>query len=160
LGAFALGPFQFDTGAYLGRLVATLGQPESRTDTGADLGLCPEEQGTGYTWGALTAIFRLEDEQEILVGYRLDDTGTDHPTQQLTSRSGLELGDTIERLDAIYLQSGLALEELDGTPTFMLLRSSDSTTLLWGPVSGLDTSDVVRGIYSPRACDGGPQPSL
>jgi hypothetical protein len=72
----------------------------------------------------------------------------------------LELGDTIERLDAIYLQSGLALEELDGTPTFMLLRSSDSTTLLWGPVSGLDTSDVVRGIYSPRACDGGPQPSL
>ena len=160
LGAFALGPFRFDTGAYLGRLVASLGQPDTKTEADTDLGLCPDEQGTAYTWGALMAIFRLEGEEEILVGYRLDDTGTDHPTQQIATRSGLQLGDTIERLDAIYLQSGLALEEVDGTPTFLLLRSSDDATLLWGPVSGSSAADVVEGIYSPRACDSGPVPSV
>lgn len=159
LGAFALGPFRFDTGAYLGRLVATLGQPDTKTDAGTDFGLCPDEQGTAYTWGALTAIFRLDGDQEIFVGYRLDDTGTDHPTQQITTRSGLQLGHTIEKLDAIYLQSGLALEEIDDTPTFLLLRSSDDATLLWGPVSGLGGGDVVKGIYSPQDCDGGPVPS-
>lgn len=160
LGAFALGPFRFDTGAYLGRLVATLGQPDAKTAAGIDLGLCPDEQGSAYTWGALTAIFRDEGEEEILVGYRLDDTGTEHPTQQIASRSGLQLGHTIEKLDAIYLQSGLAIEEIDGAPTFLLLRSSDDATLLWGPVSGSRATDVVQGIYSPRSCGGGPEPSL
>ncbi len=161
LGAFALGPFDFDAdAAYLGRLVASLGQPDTRVDAGTEHGLCPDDTGTAYTWGALTAIFRVEGEREILVGYHLDETGTDHPTQAITTRSGLELGHTIEKLDAIYLQSGLALETIDGAPVFLLLRSTDDATLLWGPVSSTDQDGLVEGIYSPQACDGGPRPSI
>lgn len=161
LGAFALGPFTFNADtAYLGRLVASLGQPDARVAAGTGHGLCPDDTGTAYTWGALTAIFRIEGDREILVGYHLDETGTDHPTQAITTRSGLELGHTIEKLDAIYLQSGLALETIDGAPVFLLLRSTDDATLLWGPISSTDQDGLVEGIYSPQACDGGPRPSI
>lgn len=157
LGAFALGPFSFDSGTpYLGRLVASLGQPDSRTPVGTEMGLCDGEEGVAYTWDGLTGIFRVEDDEEILVGYRLVDTGSDRPVQSITTRSGLELGHTVATLDAIYLQSGLAFEDIDGTPHFILLRSTDDATLLWGPVSSTDAEGIVEGIYSPRACDGGP----
>jgi hypothetical protein len=160
LGAFALGPFGFNADtSYLGRLVASLGQPDTRTTAGVEYGLCEADVGTAYTWGALTALFRFEADLEILVGYRLDDTGSDHPTQAITTRSGLRLGDTLERLNAIYLQSGLALEDIDDTPHFLLLRSSDDATLLWGPVTSKEQSGTVVGIYSPQPCDGGPRPS-
>lgn len=161
LGAFALGPFGFDaSAAYLGRLVASLGQPDARTVAGADLGLCPDQQGVAYIWGALTAIFRVDGEREILVGYHLDDTATNHPTQAITTRSGLRLGDTLEKLDAIYLQSGVAVQDVDGTPSFLLLRSTDDATLLWGPVTSTESTGTVTGIYSPNSCDGGPRPNV
>lgn len=159
LGAFALGPFGFNAStSYLGRLVASLGQPDAMVAAGVDLGLCEEDEGTAYSWDGLTAIFQIDDDIEVLVGYRLDDTGSDDPTQEITSRSGLELGDTIEDLDNIYLQSGIALQEISGKSHFLLLRSSDSATLLWGPTTSLEQSGVIEGIYSPQACDGGPRP--
>lgn len=157
LGAFALGPFGFnDSGEYLGRLVASLGQPTSRTEGGEDLGLCSGEAGVAYGWDGFSAIFEIDGDRELFIGYRLDDTDSDHPSQTITSRSGLALGDTISRLEAIYLQSGLAFVDIDGKTNFVLLRSSDSATLLWGPVSSGDPDGIVEGIYSPRACDGGP----
>ena len=161
LGAFTLGPFPFNADVeYLGRLVASLGQPDARVDADTEYGLCPDDTGSAYTWGALTAIFRIEGEREILVGYRLDETETDHPTQAITTRSGLALGDTVEKLDAIYLQSGLAFKNIDGAPVFILLRSTDNATLLWGPISSTEQDGLVEGIYSPMACDGGPRPNI
>ena len=74
----------------------------------------------------------------------------------ITSRSGLAVGDTISRINAIYTQSGLGFVEIEGIPHFVLLRSTDSATLLWGPVTGTDDDGVILGIYSPRSCDGGP----
>lgn len=157
LGAFTLGPFGFnDDAPYLGRLVASLGQPDSRIEAGTDLGLCEGDVGVAYTWDGFTAIFRIEDGEELFVGYRLDASDSDHPTQSITSRSGLEIGHTIATLEAIYLQPGLTFEEIDGVQHFLLLRSSDDATLLWGPVSSDQSDGVVEGIYSPRACDGGP----
>ncbi len=157
LGAFALGPFAFDAGVpYLGRLVATLGQPDASSAAGEEVGLCADEDGVTYTWDGFTAIFRVENDTEILVGYRLVQTGSDHPSQSIRSRSGLRVGDTVEKLDAIYLQSGLAFEEIEGSTHFLLLRSSDEVTLLWGPVTSNEASGIVEGIYSPRSCDGGP----
>ncbi|MDX2345110.1 MAG: hypothetical protein QNL12_16040 [Acidimicrobiia bacterium] len=157
LGAFALGPFSFDADAqYLGRLVASLGQPDARHEAGTELGLCDGEQGVAYVWDGLTTVFRIDGDQEVLVGYRLDATESDHPTQAITSRSGLALGHTVAKLDAIYLQSGLAFDEIEGSQHFLLLRSSDNATLLWGPVTSNASDGVIEGIYSPRACDGGP----
>lgn len=157
LGAFALGPFGFDSGSsYLGRLVASLGQPDARIEAGTDFGLCESDTGYAYSWDGFTAIFRDDSGSEILVGYRLDRTGSEHPTQAITSRSGLAVGHTIAKLDAIYLQSGLGFTEIDDVAHFVLLRSSDNATLLWGPVTGTDEDGIVEGIYSPRACDRGP----
>jgi len=157
LGAFALGPFSFNAGTpYLGRLVASLGQPDGMSTAGTEFGLCADEEGVAYSWDGFVAIFRVEGESEVLVGYQLSQTGTDHPAQSIRSRSGLKVGDTLERLEAIYLQSGLAFDEIDGTTHFILLRSSDNATLLWGPVTSSEPSGVIEGIYSPRACDGGP----
>ena len=157
LGAFALGPFGFNADtSYLGRLVASLGQPDSRGEAGTDLGLCEGETGRAYTWDGFTAIFREDDGTEVLVGYRLNRTGSEHPTQAITSRSGLAVGDTLARLDAIYLQSTLGFAEIDGVSHFVLLRSSDAATLLWGPVTATDNDGTIEGIYSPRPCDRGP----
>jgi hypothetical protein len=157
LGAFALGPFSFDAStSYLGRLVASLGQPDSRREVGTDMGLCEGDTGVAYAWGGLTAIFRVDNDAEILVGYRLISTGGDEPTQHITTKSGLALGHTIEKLNAIYLQSGVAFANIDGKPHFILLRSTDNATLLWGPVSSTDSTGIVEGIYSPRPCDRGP----
>ena len=161
LGAFALGPFPFNAStSYLGRLVASLGQPDGHAAAGTEYGLCADDIGNTYTWGALTAVFKVDGGQEVLVGYRLEDTAPDHPTRAITTRSGLQVGDTLERLDAIYLQSGVAVEDLDGTPHFLLLRSSDDATLLWGPVTSSAQDGTVVGIYSPQPCDGGPRPSV
>jgi hypothetical protein len=160
LGAFGFGPFGFGAEtSYLGRLVASLGQPDSMNEAGTELGLCEGDEGVAYTWDGLTAIFRVSNGVESLVGYRLVETGSEHPTQSITSRSGLELGHTVATLDAIYLQSNLDFQEIDGTPHFVLLRSSDSATLLWGPVTDTGGEGIVEGIYSPRACDGGPSAS-
>lgn len=157
MGAFGLGPFGFRSAtSYLGRLVASLGQPDSTATAGTEMGLCEGDDGVIYTWDGFTAIFRLEGDTEILVGYRLTQTGSDHPTQEMSSRSGLLVGYTVEQLDNIYLQSGLAFQEIDGQQHFLLLRSSDDATLLWGPVTDISGSGIVEGIYSPRACDGGP----
>ena len=157
LGAFALGPLAFnDDAPYLGRLVASLGQPDGRIEGDTDLGLCEGDVGVAYTWDGLTAIFRVDGDEELFAGYRLDATDSDHPTQSITSRSGLEVSHTVATLDAIYLQSGLAFEEIDGVQHFLLLRSSDNATLLWGPVTSSESDGIVEGIYSPQICDGGP----
>lgn len=160
LGAFALGPFPFDAStSYLGRLVASLGQPDSLVAAGPEHGLCENVAGKAYTWGALTAVFETVGDEEILMGYLQRETATDHPTQAITTRSGLQLGHTVETLEAIYLQSGIAFEDLAGEPHFVLLRSTDNATLLWGPLSGTDPAGIIEGIYSPQACDGGPRPT-
>ncbi len=157
LGAFALGPFTFsDNVPALGRLVASLGQPDAMTVAGTELGLCEGDEGVAYTWDGLTAIFRIDGDTPMLAGYRLDATANEGSAQSITTRSGLALGNTIEKLEAIYLQSGIAFEEIDGSGYFLLLRSTDNRTLLWGPVSSTDPSGIVEGIYSPRPCDGGP----
>ena len=157
LGAFAFGPFSFDADTpYLGRLVASLGQPDTAQPAGTELGLCEGEEGTAYSWDSFTAVFRQDGEVEELVGYRLDQNAGDDPTQTMASVSGLQIGDTIARLQAIYTQSGLGFVEIEGQQHFLLLRSSDGATLLWGPVTDTTDDGVIQGIYSPYICDGGP----
>jgi hypothetical protein len=157
LGAFALGPLRFGEGdSSLGRLVASLGQPDTLQPAGTAVGLCEGDPGFTATWGGFTAIFSGTEENGILVGYRLDDTAPDAPTHGMKTISGLALGDTLARLDSIYVESGSTVETIDGSPYFLLLRSSDNATLLWGPVSAPGPDGIVEGIYSRRSCDLGP----
>jgi len=159
LGAFALGPLRFravDNDA-AGRLVATFGQPDERFSVGENWGLCPTDTGRALRWGHLSAIFRTEADGEALVGYRQTDipaAADSAATADLTSISGLALGDTKDRLELLY--ANVANDTLDdGTPVFLVLRSSDQRTLLWGTLTS-DPNPVVTSINSPRPCDGGP----
>lgn len=157
LGAFALGPLRFgETDSSLGRLVASLGQPDALRAAGPDDGLCENEPGIAATWGGFTAILTGDESAGVLVGYRLDDTAPDSPTHAMRTISGLALGDTLARLASIYVESPSTVTTIDENPYFLLLRSSDNATLLWGPVSGAGPDGVIEGIYSRRSCDRGP----
>jgi len=159
LGAFAIGSLNFGDDDALGRLVASLGQPDRVETAGPDLGLCPTEAGIAVGWGGFTAIFRTNRDLNALVGYRLDQVDRPHPTDQMATKSGLQLGDTLLDLNQIYVASQTAVVTIDGSPFFLLLRSTDDRTLLWGPLTSSAADGVVMGIYSPRPCDGGPKPS-
>jgi hypothetical protein len=156
LGAFAIGPFDFDAPAAdpIGRLVATFGQPDAVAAADASWGLCPSDSGRAITWGPLAIVTRGIDD-EVLVAYRLGPFAgidTEHPAAPMATLSGLAVGDTTQQLEAIYANSTVEFTDVDGVASFRLLRSSDDRLLLWGPV----VDDVVAGIYSPRPCDQGP----
>lgn len=160
LGAFALGPLTFgdDDSNALGRLAATLGQPDEVSTIGEAEGLCPTETGRAARFGWLTALTRDEAGDEVLVGYRLEQPPSgdaNDPTSELETISGAAIGDTLPTWNSIYGTSIVRTTEIDGTPHLLLLRSSDERTLLWGPLT-TDDPPVVVGIYSPRPCDGGP----
>lgn len=160
LGAFALGPLDFGSPAALGRLVASFDQPDSVTPLeGGAQGLCQDETGFAAGWGPLTVIFTGTVGEPVLAGYRLDNTDPTHPASQLTTLSGLQLGDSVADLESTYADFRVAYQEVEGTLSFILVRTSDGLTLLWGPVSSEDSDGTVEGIYSPRPCDGGPTPT-
>jgi len=163
LGAFALGPLDLATDSTdaLGRLAATLGQPEATAEAGEADGLCPGTTGSTYRWSGLTTIFLDVDGGQALVGYRLAPApdGAAADTDQLATLSGLRLGQTVGDIRSIYANSRVTIIDHAGTPHFVLQRSSDDRTLLWGPVTSSDDAGIVEGISSPLWCDDGPSPS-
>ncbi len=156
LGAFALGPFEFgDSGSgALGRLVQTFGQPDAIFEPDDDWGVCSNDEGRVVRFGWLNAI--LAD--DVLVGYRLaePEDGSLHPTARLTTVSGARIGDSLDRLRDIYIDSNINTTEFEGGDGFILVRSDDARTLLWGPLTSTADSGRILGIYSPLPCGGGP----
>jgi len=153
LGAFALGPFSLgsDGPTVAGALVATLGQPDARLDAEVDWGLCRGDSGRVLEWGGLGAVFRYDGDRELFVGYRYrgDETGR-------TSISGLRVGMTLTEAQAVYPTSIVTTGTADdGSPIFLLVRSSDRRTLLWGPLDDAAETSIA-GINSYRPCDRGP----
>ena len=160
LGAFALGPFEFGktNDQALGRLVRTFGQPDDIIAADEEWGLCSNDEGRVIRFGWLNAIFEDRGEDAVLIGYRVGEPegGTLHPTARLTTVSGARVGDTLDKLRDIYIDSNVRTVEPPDGPGFILVRSGDLRTLLWGPLSDTTDSGQVEGIYSPRSCDGGP----
>ncbi len=159
LGAFALGPLDFGSTDALGRLVATFGPPDTYEEITGAFGLCEGDTGFTTSWGPFTAVFAGAVDAAELAGYRQSSGGGDHPATELTTLSGLSAGDTVADLKTVYQDFIVSLEDNDDGSRFILTRSSDAATLLWGPVSATDDTGTVLGIYSPNACDGGPAPT-
>ncbi|NND04512.1 MAG: glycosyltransferase [Acidimicrobiia bacterium] len=152
LGAFALGPFDFGAAAdpVVGSLVATLGQPDAIEAADESWGLCPGQTGTVIRWGSLSTILRQDGSIERFVGYRYEGEG------EMRTISGLTVGTTLEDAQALYPSSIVTTSTLDdGTDIYLLLRSADRRTLLWGSVDGSELP-VITGINSYRPCDRGP----
>ena len=158
LGAFALGPLRFgSSGDYAaGALVGTFGQPDVRLEADETWGLCPAATGRVLQWGGLSAIFRDDRDRELFIGYRYEGAPLEEG-DGLQTISGLEPGLTLEDVQQLYLSSVITTDTLeDGSAIFLLLRSSDRRTLLWGPVGGSEEAPIIGGIYSYRSCDRGP----
>lgn len=145
-----IGPLDFGEPAdeVIGRLISTFGEPDSYQVLVGSLGLCPDDEGIGATWGPL-AIVATDD---VFAGYRLDSFSPDHPAAGLETLSGLQVGDTVAVLRSTYL--GLDVQLIEDELRFEL-RNGAGQLLLWGPVSSVDDEGVVEGIYSPNPCDGG-----
>jgi hypothetical protein len=160
LGAFALGPFRFPGAAepVLGRLVATFGQPDAIERLNGALGLCEGDTGREIRWGHLSVLTLDQDNGEQFVGYRVGDAvaAPDHPTAELSTLSGATVGMTLAELDRVYTGPIVETTEVEGSPHYLVLRSSDRRTLLWGPLSGAGDDALVEGIHSAWACDRGP----
>jgi hypothetical protein len=156
LGAFALGPFDFgdSSNRALGRLVRTFGQPDAIFEAGEEFGVCPNDEGRVVRFGWLNAIFA----NDVLVAYRLaePEDGSLHPTARLTTVSGARIGDSLDTLRDIYIDSNINTAEFDSGDGFILVRSGDARTLLWGPLTSTADTGRVLGIYSPLPCQGGP----
>jgi len=153
LGAFALGPFQFgaDGSNVGGALVATLGQPDARERAGMEWGLCPADSGRVLHWGGLSAIFRSDGPAEVFVGYRYRGG-----PENMRTISGLTVGMTPDEAQAVYPSSRITtLENPSDGRIFLLLRSTDGRTLLWGRLDNAVPATIAE-INSYRPCDRGP----
>ena len=156
-----IGPLDFgaDGDEVLGRLVATFGQPTA--DTGfivgsGTFGECPGWSIRVVRWGPLNIVVHGEVGDSAFVSYRLDLRygGITSPTTDLSTLSGLRVGDTVGELEATYESFYIEyVVEQDIGLTFQLKLTQPESVLLWGPVDSQAADALVTGIYSPDACD-------
>ena len=68
----------------------------------------------------------------------------------LATPSGLRVGDPVSVLNRVYAPYQIDYVSSDGTDLFRL--SDADGLLLWGPVSSIEDSGRVEGIYAPDVC--------
>lgn len=155
-----IGPLEFGTPAEesIGRLVASLGEPDDdtgpRTSTGA-FGVCVGDTERIVRWGPLAAIVTVDGSGETFDGYRVDISygGAQSDAADIATLSGLRVADPVSQLESIYGSSFDISYEVDQTlgETFRLTGSSG--LLLWGPVTSSEPTGSIIGIYATDVCD-------
>lgn len=158
LAADGVGDIEFgsDAADAVGRLVASLGDPEE--DTGVQVsdgswGTCVGENERIVRWGPFAAIVVVDpDGTETFAAYRHDLSfgGLNDPTIEMATLSGLLSGSSYRQLEQIYADFDVSkVEDENIGPSWQLKSVNTGNLLLWGPLS---VEDIVRGIYSPDAC--------
>ena len=153
LRAAGVGPIEFETPApeALGTLVASLGAADETGSEGIEPWLCPGETGMWARFADLTVIVSGDFETGTFVGYTFaKPDGPETAHIDLTTHSGIRVGDSIADLESTYSQFVITYDVIDGETHFRLLEGED--LLLWGPVSSIDSGGRVLGIYSPPLC--------
>ena len=152
LKAGGIGPLVIGDAApdAIGRLVASLGRPEEVGVAGAELGLCPGENGRFVRWAGLTIVVTGTLADGVFAGYRFEEQGVPTMHLDLATPSGLRIGDPLSSLNEVYAAYQIDYVSDGGTDLFRL--SDEEGLLLWGPVSSIEDSGRVEGIYSPDAC--------
>lgn len=156
-----LGPIEFgeDGTQAVGRLVATLGQPDE--DSGqvpapdAAGGICPGELQRHVRWGSLSIYNRVGgDGVESFASVVVSSAAASDPdpAAALTTRSGLRLGNSIDEMRAIYDGYEVATSSDEAVTTFELLAASDGRVLLWGTATA-DEALTITSIRSPLRCN-------
>jgi hypothetical protein len=152
LTANGIGPIAFEDAAsdVIGRLVASLGEPEETGAAGEDMGLCANDDGRFVRWAGLTVVISGTIADGTFSGYRYEDEAIPTMHLDLATPSGLRVGDPISTLNQIYASYQIDYLSSAGTDTFRL--SDADGLLLWGPVSSAEDSGRVEGIFAPDAC--------
>ncbi|MEN8234831.1 MAG: hypothetical protein ABFR89_07895 [Actinomycetota bacterium] len=152
LRAGGIGPIDFGTPAdeAIGRLVASLGQPDETGAAGEELGLCADEEGRFARWAGFTAVVSGLFDGGTFAGYRFDEQAVPTFHLDLATPSGVRLGDTVSFLNKTYASYQIDYVTAGGTDVFHL--SDADGLLLWGPVSSTEDSGRIEGIYSPDSC--------
>lgn len=134
----------------IGRLVASLGEPDEIGPAGEELGLCLDDEGRFVRWAGLVAVVSGTLGDGTFAGYRYAEEAIPRIHLDLATPSGLRLGDPISTLNRIYASYQIDYVSVDGAGLFRL--SDGDGLLLWGPVSSIEDSGRVEGIYGPDAC--------
>ncbi|MEA3503098.1 MAG: hypothetical protein U9R47_10015, partial [Actinomycetota bacterium] len=152
LTANGIGPIAFGDTApdAIGRLVASLGEPEETGVAGEEMGLCTDDDGRFIRWAGLTITVTGTFANGTFSGYRYEDEAVPTMHLDLATPSGLRIGDPISTLNQIYSSYQIDYLSSGGTDLFRL--SDADGPLLWGPVSSIEDSGRVEGIYAPTAC--------
>ena len=152
LKAGGVGPIAFGDAApdAMGRLVASLGQPEEIGTAGEELGLCENDDGRFARWAGLTVTFSGTFADGTFAGYRYEDVAVPTMHLDLSTPSGLRVSDSVSMLNQMYSSYQIDYVSSEGTELFRL--SDADGLLLWGPVSSIEDSGRVEGIYAPDAC--------
>ncbi len=151
--------FGIDAATAIGRLSASLGDPDEDTNWQVSTGrwgVCEGELERIIRYGPFHAIVTRSGGRDVFNGYRQDITVGDFesPAKDLETLSGLKAGDTVERLEEIYRDQNVEFATRPPYETVFELRSARSgDLLLWGPVRGTDPEDLVLGIFAPDVCD-------
>ena len=148
-----VGPIEIGTPAAdaVGILVATLGTPEEVAIAGEEHGLCAEEDGRLVRWAGLTAIISGTLADGTFVGYRYEEPTVPTGHLDLATPSGIRLGDAVSTLTEVYAHYSISYESTGDAATFSL--SDGELLLLWGPVSSIEATGRVEGIFSPPSCE-------
>jgi hypothetical protein len=158
LAVDGVGPIKFGepAAAAVGRLIASLGDPDSDTgpqvSTGA-WGVCEGDTERIVQWGPFAAIVVVDpDGTETFAGYRLDFSlgGFSSEAADLETLSGLAAGASLRQLEQIYADFDVqTADDPEIGPIWLLNSTNTGNLLLWGP---LTADETVRGIYAPDAC--------
>ena len=152
LKAGGIGPLVIGDAApdAIGRLVASLGRPEEVGVAGAELGMCPGEDGRFVRWAGLTIVVTGTLADGLFAGYRFEEQAVPTMHLDLATPSGLRVGDPLSSLNEVYAAYQIDYISDGGTDLFRL--SDEEGLLLWGPVSSIEDSGRVEGIHSPDVC--------
>ena len=145
----------------VGRLTSSFGEPDQ--DTGWQVstgqwGVCTGELERVVRFGPLAAIVTTDGTTEAFNGYRQDLSfgDLDSDATQLTTKSGLMAGDTVEDLQRIYATEDVQFAMDPTVGEIFELRGADTgDLLLWGPVRGTEPDSLVVGIFAPDVCNRG-----
>ncbi|MEA3511089.1 MAG: hypothetical protein U9R51_06600 [Actinomycetota bacterium] len=152
LTANGIGPIAFGDAApdAIGRLIASLGEPEETGVAGDEMGLCADDDGRFMRWAGLTIAVTGTFADGTFSGYRYENEAVPTMHLDLATPSGLRIGDPISTLNQIYSSYQIDYLSSGGVDLFRL--SDTDGPLLWGPVSSIEDSGRVEGLYAPTAC--------
>ena len=113
-------------------------------------GFASTKTAASFAGPALSVVISGTFADGTFAGYRYEDVAVPRMHLDLSTPSGLRVGDPISTLNQVY--ASYQVDYLSSQDTDVFRLSDVDGLLLWGPVSSIEDSGRVEGIYAPDAC--------